>query len=86
MGICLDFVGVTMVLLTTTPIGKLLLDLVSTIQKRNLAILLVLLLTTFTELGRIQIGWWELPTHTWPKVVSEPGLRSFLSSELIPKN
>ena len=54
---CLDLFGVTMVLLTTTPIGKLLFSLDSTIQVRHLVILLVLPLTTLAELAGIQIGW-----------------------------
>ena len=41
-------------------------------------ILEVLPFTTFTELARIQIALYGLPTHTWPSTVSEPGLRSSL--------
>ena len=52
----LDLVGVTMVLLTTTPMGRLLLDLALTIHIRHLVILLVLPLTTLAELAGIQIG------------------------------
>ena len=65
MSAFLDLLGVTMVLLTTTPIGKLLLALASTIHERYWVILLVLPSTTFTELARTHIGSWVLPTHTW---------------------
>ena len=49
----LDFFGVIMALLTTTPIGKLLMSLDSTIHIRHLVILLVLPWTTLTELAGI---------------------------------
>ena len=61
-----------MVRLTMTPIGKLLTSLDSTIQVRHLVILLVLPWTTLTELAGIQICSWVIPTHTWPKMLSEP--------------
>ena len=61
-----------MALLTTTPIGKLLMSLDSTIHIRRLVILLVLPWTMLTELAGIQIGSWVIPTHTWPKMLSEP--------------
>ena len=51
-----NLVVVTMVILTTTPIGRLLLDLALTIHVRHLVILLVLPLTTLAELAGIQIG------------------------------
>ena len=70
--------GVTVVWLTMTPIGKLFWDLASIIQESHRAILEVLPFTTFTELARIQIALYGLPTHTWPSTVSEPGLRSSL--------
>ena len=61
-----------MALLTTNPIGKLLMSLDSTIHIRHLMILSVLPWTTLTELAGIQIGSWVIPTHTWPKMLSEP--------------
>ena len=85
MGTCLVLFGVTMVLLTTIPIGRLLVALASTIHERHQVIILVLPCTTFTELARIHIGSWVLPTHTWPRVVSKPELGSFFvaSEELV---
>ena len=53
---CLDLFGITMVLLITSPIGKLLFSLDLTIHVRYLVILLVLPLTTLAELAGIQIG------------------------------
>ena len=72
MGTFFEFFGVIMVLLTMTPIGKLLTSLDSTIHVRHLVILSVLPWTTLTELAGIQIGSWVMPTHTWPKMLSEP--------------
>ena len=39
-----------------------------------------------TELAGIQIGLLSIPTHTWPKMLSEPELETLLSvaQELIP--
>ena len=72
--------------LTTTPIGKLCTSLPSTIHVRHLVILLVLPWMTLTELAGIQIGPLSTPTHTWPKMLSEPELGTFPSvpQELIP--
>ena len=70
-GTFLDFFGVIMAQLTTTPIGKLLMSLDSSIHVRHLMILSVLPWTTLTELAGIQIGSWVIPTHTWPKMLSE---------------
>ena len=68
-----------MVLLTTTPIGKLLMSLDSTIHIRHLMILSVLPWTTLTELAGIQIGSLVIPTHTWPKMLSKPVSGTFFS-------
>ena len=76
MGTCVALFGVTMVLFTTIPIGRLLVAIASPIHERCWVILLVLPCTTFTELTGIHIGSWVLPTHTWPKV-SKPELGSF---------
>ena len=67
--------------------GKLCTSLPSTIHVRHLVILLVLPLTTLTELAGIQIGSLLIPTHTWPKMLSEPelGTSSLASQELIPE-
>ena len=47
-------------------------------------ILLVLPCRTFIELAGIQMASWRLPTHTWPKTDSEPGLgSSSMTLELI---
>ena len=71
-----------MVLLTTTPIGKLLMSLDSTIHIRHLVILSVLPWTTLMELAGIQIGSWVIPTHTWPRMLSKPVSGTFyLASE-----
>ena len=78
-GAFFDFFGVTMILLTTTPIGKLLMSLASTIHVRCLVILLVLPWMTLTELVGIQIGLWVIPTHTWPKMLSESALGTFFN-------
>ena len=71
-----------MALLTMTPIGKLLMSLASTIHVRCLMILSVLPWMTLTELAGIQIGSWVIPTHTWPRMLSEPVSGTFfLASE-----
>ena len=87
MGTCLALFGVTMVLLTTIPIGRFLVALAPDIQERHQVILLVLPCTTFTELAGIHIDSWVLPTHTWPRVASKPELGSFFlaSEELVSK-
>ena len=54
-GTFLDFVGVTAVQLTMTPIGRLFCDLASIMQESHQAILEVLPWATFTELAGIQI-------------------------------
>ena len=74
-----------MALLTTTPIGKLLMSLDSTIHIRHLVILSVLPWTTLTELAGIQIGSWVAPTHTWPKMLSKlvSGTYFLASEELV---
>ena len=64
LGLVLILLGVTMVLLTTIPIGRLLLALASIMHERCQVILEVLPLSTFMELARIQIALWVLPTHT----------------------
>ena len=66
MGTHFCLLGVTMVLLTTIPIGRLLHALASTIHERHQVILLVLPCSTFMELAGIQMASWVLPTHTWP--------------------
>ena len=81
MGTILDFFGGISALLTTTPIGKLLTSLDSTIHVRHLVILSVLPWTTLTELAGIQIGSWVIPTYTWPKMLSKLVSRTFLASE-----
>ena len=53
---CFDLFGVTMVLLTTTPIGRLLLSQDSTMHVRCLVILSVLPVTTLAELAGIHKG------------------------------
>ena len=53
---CFDLFGVTVVLLTTTPIGRLLLSQDSTIHARHLVILSVLPVTTLAELVGIHKG------------------------------
>ena len=42
---------------------------------------------TLTKLAGIQISSWVLPTHTWPRVFSEPELGSFFLAleELVSK-
>ena len=58
MGTCLDLFGVTMVLLTTKPIGKLLFSLDLTIHIRHLVVFfMVLPLITLAELPGVQKGW-----------------------------
>ena len=83
-GTHLFLLGVTMVLLTTTPLGRLLHAPASIIHESHWVILLVLPCRTFIELAGIQIASWVLPTHTWPKTDPAPGLgSSFMTSELI---
>ena len=73
MGTHFHLLGVTMVLLTTFPIRRLLHALASTIHESHWVILLVLPFSTFMELARIQMASWVLPTHTWPNTDSELG-------------
>ena len=84
MGTHLFSLGVTMVLLTTTPLGRLLHAPASIIHESHQVTLLVLPCRIFMELARIQIASWVLPTCTWPKTDPKPGLGSpFMTSELI---
>ena len=55
-GTCFDRLGETMVLLTTIPIGRLLLSLDFIMHESHQVILEVLPLITFMELARMQIA------------------------------